>query len=93
MLSDCKKERSAQQLLFDSYAFRTEKLPIHIQSLLQLQLSQLFFNAENPNMPQVPITPLVQQPAATTYMMGESSASGMTGDIIANAMNIANYMS
>ena len=38
-------------LLFNQYAIRLEKLPKKIQNFVQLQISQIFFNAENPNFP------------------------------------------
>ena len=51
-------ERDPEQLLFDSFALRMKKLPKQVQSFIQLQISQLFFNAENPDLPPIPITPL-----------------------------------
>ena len=36
-------------LLFNQYAIRLEKLPKEVQNFVQLQISQIFFNAENPN--------------------------------------------
>ena len=44
-------------LLFESYAARMKELPKQIQSYVHLQMSQIFFNAENPRM-QMPISRL-----------------------------------
>ena len=48
-------------LLFNQYAIRLEKLPKEVQNFVQLQISQIFFNAENPNFPPVAIAPLPTQ--------------------------------
>ena len=48
-------------LLFNQYAIRLEKLPKEIQNFVQLQISQIFFKAENPNFPPVAIAPLPRQ--------------------------------
>ena len=54
----CCRHKDADDMFFDSCALRFKKLPATTRSFLQLQVSQLFFNAENPQMPQVQITPL-----------------------------------
>ena len=55
------QSRTAEKAFFDSCALRMEKLPTPTKSILQLQICQLFFNAENPDLPPVPITPLPGQ--------------------------------
>ena len=52
-------ERDAVNLLFESYAARMKQLPKETQSFVKLQMSQIFFNAENPTM-QMPISELPQ---------------------------------
>jgi len=52
-------ERDPINLLFESYAARMKQLPKEIQSYVNLQMSQIFFNAENPQM-QIPIAQLPQ---------------------------------
>ncbi|KAK7087675.1 uncharacterized protein [Littorina saxatilis] len=58
--------RSAEHVFFDSYALRMANLPHETRSYLQLQISQLFFNAENPGRPPVPVISLPQHEAAHT---------------------------
>ena len=53
--------KGPDDLLFASYAARLGKLPAQIQTYVKLQLSQLFFNAENRDAPPIPITPLPPQ--------------------------------
>ena len=48
-------------LLFNQYAILLEKLPKEIRNFVQLQISQIFFNAENPSFPPVAIAPLPRQ--------------------------------
>ncbi|CAL1526524.1 unnamed protein product [Lymnaea stagnalis] len=50
--------RSAAQVFFESCALRMEKLSPRHQSFLQLQVSQLLFNAENPDVTPLAIIPL-----------------------------------
>ena len=54
-----KEKRSVADAFFESCALRMEKLPQKIQSFVQLQISQIFINAENPTL-QMQITPLPQ---------------------------------
>ncbi|XP_059173931.1 uncharacterized protein LOC131954339 isoform X2 [Physella acuta] len=54
--------KSAARAFFESCAMRMEKLPVRCQSYLQLQVSQLFFNAENPDVPPVDIIPIPHFP-------------------------------
>ena len=51
------EKRSVADAYFESCALRMEKLPQEMQSFVQLQISQIFINAENPTL-QLPITPL-----------------------------------
>ena len=68
----CCRHRDADDMFFDSCALRCKKLPATTRSFLQLQVSQLFFNAENPHMPQVQITPLPPpQPATQPFCVLE----------------------
>ena len=55
------KSKNSSALLFNQYAIRLEKLPKEVQNFVQLQISQIFFNAENPNFPPVAIAPLPRQ--------------------------------
>ena len=55
------------KLLFDSYAERMRKFPEHIQTFVKLQMSQIFFNAENPRGPFITITPLPQPQAYSDF--------------------------
>ena len=55
------EKRSADDAFFESCALRMQKIPPKLRAYLQLQISQLFLNAENysdPQLPQLPITPL-----------------------------------
>ena len=68
-LGQCSNETKggAEEAFFESCAFRMKRLPLQTRSFLQLQISQLFVNAENPGLPPVPITPLPSlQPSAHT---------------------------
>lgn len=47
-----------EDAFFKSCALRAKKLPFQTRSFLQLQITQLFVNAENPELPPIPITPL-----------------------------------
>ncbi|KAI0223772.1 hypothetical protein LSAT2_025097 [Lamellibrachia satsuma] len=51
-------QKDADDVFYESCALRSKKLPATTQSFLQLQVSQLFFNAENPLMLPVQITPV-----------------------------------
>ena len=55
-LQEC-HPKTAEDVFFESCALRIKKLPPSVRSFLQLQISQLFINAENPQL-QIPITPL-----------------------------------
>ena len=48
--------KTAEDLFFDSCALRMQKLSPAKKSLLQLQISQLFYNAENPDVFPVALT-------------------------------------
>lgn len=69
---ETKPESDTVQLLFERYALRMKKLHDEIQTFVQLQLSQIFFNAENRNLPTVPVTqlPPVPSPHATSSQTG-----------------------
>ncbi|XP_070204455.1 uncharacterized protein [Littorina saxatilis] len=58
--------RSAEHVFFDNCALRMANLPHETRSYLQLQISHLFFNAENPDWPPVPVISLPQHEAAQT---------------------------
>lgn len=131
-----KEEKTVEDVFFETCVLRMKKLPATMQSFLQLQISQLFLNAENPQLPQLPITPLplpphqpqmnyfgssaaqgqsdsrggffpqdgppnpnTQHGSGAIYSTGQvnNSAQDMvyhqgTGDIVSNAINIANMM-
>ena len=56
-----RSQKTPEDACFENCALRMKALPPQVKSFLQLQISQLFFNAENPNL-QVPITPLPTTP-------------------------------
>lgn len=58
ILDLCNKPHELDELdsLFTSYCLCVRKLPENMQSLVQLQLSQILYNAENP-MLQAPLIP------------------------------------
>ena len=60
-------QKDADDVFYESCALRSKKLPATTRSFLQLQVSQLFFNAENPLMLPVQITPL--PPAQLDHLM------------------------
>ncbi|XP_076434846.1 uncharacterized protein LOC143274803 [Babylonia areolata] len=74
--SDSKRSRSVtenetadddpdgDEAFFLSCSRRIRKFPAQARSFLKLQISQLFFNAENPTLPPLPITPLPPAPTA-----------------------------
>ena len=56
---DILTSKSSDELLFASYAERLKALPRDMQSYVKLQMSQIFFNAENSrNIQPIDITPL-----------------------------------
>ncbi|XP_041366613.1 uncharacterized protein LOC121381391 isoform X2 [Gigantopelta aegis] len=86
-------ERSAEDLLFENYAIRMKRLPKATQSLVQLQLSQIFFNAENPDIPDIPVTTLrhdntVHQQHGTMYDQQHSQYE--TGELTETKNNAIN---
>lgn len=98
-----KSARDPEDLQFSCFAMRLKKLPSQIQSLVQLQISQLFFNAENRDLPPVPITPLppvvpqahYQSQASTSFdpdlssSYSQSHYATQTSDIISSAYQLA----
>ena len=50
-----------------SYGNRMKNLPAQTKSFLRLQIAQLFFNAENPDMDPIPVTPLPRITRTTIY--------------------------
>lgn len=49
-------QKTVEECFFDTCVLRMQKLPEATRSLLQLQISQIFFNAENPNLTPVSLT-------------------------------------
>ena len=97
------QDRTAEDAFFESCSIRMRNLPPQSRSYLQLQISQLFFNAENPQLPPVQVTPKPPNPIAShptptysnqdfypnyQYTPGPTSS----GSLIGKAMNIANDM-
>ena len=68
---ESQKGKGAIELFLDSAGKRITNLPQKTQSLVQLQISQIIFNAENPGMP-VPITSL---PSRRTWIPPYSAAN------------------
>ena len=64
--------QSAEELSFAGFAHRFQKLPKPIQSYVHLQISQIFFNAENRN---VPPTPIIQLPPVVATAPTQSNLS------------------
>ena len=58
LVSDKPKQKDATDLLFENLAMRMKMLPVDTQSFVQIQLAQIFFNAENRNLEPMPVTPL-----------------------------------
>ena len=52
------EDNTVEDAFFQTCALRMKKLPAATKSYLQLQITQLFANAENPQLPPLPITPL-----------------------------------
>ncbi|XP_022093072.1 uncharacterized protein LOC110980566 [Acanthaster planci] len=50
--------KDEDEMFFEIYARRLKQLPPHLKSVVQFQIAQLFFNAENPHLPQQAIMPL-----------------------------------
>lgn len=57
--------KDGDELFFQSCSERIKRLCPQFRSCLKMQISQLFFNAENPDLIQVPIMPLPSQLTAT----------------------------
>lgn len=55
---EAQASKTAEDCFFEGCAIRIRKLNNDVKSLLQLQISQLFFNAENPKLSPQIITPL-----------------------------------
>ncbi len=60
-----KDDKRVEDVFFETCTLRMRNLPPSTKSMLQLQISQLFFNAENPDLPPVAITPLPQPSSQT----------------------------
>ena len=58
-------QRDAEDLLMESYAIRMKQLSEKKKSLIRLQLSQIYFDAENPHM-QIPISTAGTNPTTST---------------------------
>ena len=54
-------ESSPEGLFFEHCAKRMKSLQDNVKGALQIQIQQLFFNAENPDAPPLPIMPLPLQ--------------------------------
>lgn len=65
-----KAQKQAAEGVEESFFFsciqRMKLLPAQTKSVLQFQIQQLFFNAENPHLPSVPIMPLPPQAGTST---------------------------
>ena len=85
-------QESAEDAFFECCAIRSQKLSPTIRSYIQLQITQIFLNAENTNLPPVPITPLptMYQPEVYPTSMTQE---GHGSDIIASALNMVNQYS
>ena len=44
-------QKSPEDAFFESCALRVKQLPSHIRSIIQVQVQQLLYNAENPHLP------------------------------------------
>ena len=83
-------EKTPQQYFFDLCAMRMAKLNGETQSFLQFQINQLFFNAENPTQPPVPITRLpVHQPVTTVLNPNQYPTSVTDTDFMSEALRMS----
>ena len=55
------KPKSARQLYFDMCAMRAECLSPDVWAVLQMQIQQLLFNAENPHLPQQQVISMTER--------------------------------
>ncbi|XP_005094965.1 uncharacterized protein LOC101850874 isoform X2 [Aplysia californica] len=65
---EAERDPDGDEAFFKSCSRRMKKLTPQARSFLKLQISQLFFNAENPTLPPMSITPLMHtfQPTTAT---------------------------
>ncbi|XP_041373581.1 uncharacterized protein LOC121386666 [Gigantopelta aegis] len=95
--------KSGEDVFLESCMIRMRKLPEHIKSILLLQISQLFYNAENPKLPHRQITPLPYESgrpqqvvpvsidtSSTQYYHSPPTNTQLSGDMIADCMRIVN---
>ena len=52
------QEKTVKEVYFEICVLQMKKLQSTTKSFIQLQISQLFVNAENPQLPQIPTTTL-----------------------------------
>ena len=76
------KERDEIDSFFDSCVHRVKKLPNSMKSVVQMQVSQIIFNAENPMMQQpvmaIPMPQVPQQmPQPASQLMPQPSPQPM----------------
>ena len=70
------EEKTVEDVFFETCVLRMKKLPPTTQSFIQLQISQLFVNAENPQLPPIPITPLPTNMPQSYAYCGPSAYQG-----------------
>ena len=70
------QEKTVEDVFFETCVLRMKKLPPTTQSFIQLQISQLFVNAENPQLPPIQITPLPTNMPQSNAYCGPSASQG-----------------
>ena len=67
-------QKSPEDAFFESCALRVKQLPSQIRSIVQVQVQQLLYNAENPHLPPQVLVPLPHHSA--TISTRECSSLG-----------------
>ena len=76
VMKNMNQEKTAEEVFFETCILRMKKLPSTTQSFIQLQISQLFVNDENPQLPPIPITPLPTIMPEINAYCGPSASQG-----------------
>ncbi len=76
VMKNMNQEKTVEEVFFETCILRMKKLPSTTKSFVQLQISQLFINAENPHLPQIPITPLPTNMAQINSYCRPSASQG-----------------
>ncbi|XP_064617230.1 uncharacterized protein LOC135481321 [Liolophura sinensis] len=90
--------KDEDESFLQSFYYRLKNLPKDIKGVVQLQMAQIFFNAENTHLPPQPIMPLPRQYAQSSHthtnpplpVYREYSSNMAGSDIVAMAMQELN---